>query len=186
MKHKQVTKKTASDKGHSQGICFADKERNFNAEWHANRRKIKQVLGFYTELLMNRSMLDQLSREHGNNPEMRPPSGLRLHMRAARVLERLGKWINIVKEVGNVLGIKVGDEFLWRDSGRYEVVWITSDKLVYSGEGENLNLSCRRKKAKDQKLAGGNLALKNSMDEKMPVRVIRRVNINENEYKFVY
>ncbi|XWS55226.1 hypothetical protein CRYUN_Cryun10bG0156800 [Craigia yunnanensis] len=73
------------------------------------------------------------------------------------------------------------------DSGRYEnVVGITSSKLVYSGEGENPNLS-GGKKPKDQKLVGGNLALKNSMDEKIPVRVIRRrFNNNDCSYKFVY
>ncbi|XVF68126.1 hypothetical protein PTKIN_Ptkin10aG0178200 [Pterospermum kingtungense] len=207
----RVCKKMVSVKG---------QETHFSTEWYANRRKIKQLLGRYRELLKNRNKLDQLSQKHGKNPEIRPPSGLMLHMRVARVLQSSGQWINTGKEVGTVSGIKAGDEFRWRgelsivglhhefqrgiawvrsisgkviatsivDSGRYEnVVWITSDKLVYSGEGENLNLGgAGFKKAKDQKLAGGNLALKNSMDEKKPVRVIQRVNINENEYKFVY
>lgn len=58
-------------------------------------------------------------------------------------------------------------------SGRYENVdEKCSDKLVYWGEGENAN--------KDQKLVRGNLALKNNMDDKMPVRVIRKVNDDGN------
>ncbi|XP_022762240.1 histone-lysine N-methyltransferase, H3 lysine-9 specific SUVH5-like [Durio zibethinus] len=72
------------------------------------------------------------------------------------------------------------------DSGRYEnAVGITCDKLIYCGEGENPDIG-GRKKPKDQKLVGGNLALKNSMDDKMPVRVIRRFNNNDRGYKFVY
>ncbi|XP_022762091.1 YDG domain-containing protein At5g47160-like [Durio zibethinus] len=143
-------------------------------------------------------------------------------MRAARVLESLGKSVNTSKQIGHVSGIEVGDEFLWRgelsivglhhgfqrgidcmklindkimatsivDSGRYEnAVGITSDKLIYCGEGENPDIG-GRKKPNDQKLVGGNLALKNSMDDKMPVRVIHRVirrfNNNYCGYKFVY
>ncbi|XWS40326.1 hypothetical protein CRYUN_Cryun18bG0131100 [Craigia yunnanensis] len=71
------------------------------------------------------------------------------------------------------------------DSGRYKnVMGITADKLVYCGEGENPTIG-KDKKPKDQKLVGGNLALKNNMDEKMPVRVIRRIN-NDHGYKFIY
>lgn len=208
---KQVSKKMASDhKGDSKA-----NDPSFTAEWFAVRREIMEVLSFYRGLLVNRKLLEQL--EDGKCPEAERRtqySGLRFHMRVARVLKSLGKWVDTGKQIGHVPGIKVGDEFLWRgelslvglhheyqkgiacvksitgkimassivESGRYgNIVWINSDKLVYCGEG---------KKAKDQKLVGGNLALKNSMDEKMPVRVIRRFkdyDINNGyNYKFVY
>ncbi|XVF85069.1 hypothetical protein PTKIN_Ptkin17bG0088800 [Pterospermum kingtungense] len=52
------------------------------------------------------------------------------------------------------------------DSDRYEnVMWVTSDKLFYYGEYETLNIG-GVKKAKDQKLVGGNLTMENNMDEK--------------------
>lgn len=214
-----VSKKMVSAKHHhSGGLSSTCKERPFSKEWLANRQKINEVLSLYRELLEDRTKLNQLSQENGKNPEMRSNSGIMVHIRAARVLEKIGKWVNNCKEAGHVLGIKVGDEFFWRgelsivglhhefqkgiacvkslngkvraisivDSGRYaNVVRISSDKLVYSGEGGNPNLG-GGVKAKDQRLSGGNLALKNSMDDKTPVRLIRRVNNNDNAYKFVY
>ncbi|OMO88321.1 SRA-YDG domain-containing protein [Corchorus capsularis] len=154
-------------------------------------------------------------------------------MRAARVLEQLGKWVNTTKEIGHVSGVKVGDEFHWRcelsiaglhrdfqkgivymklingqslatsivDSGRYDnVEGNTPNTFTYCGQGENPNFG---RKPKDQKLVGGNLALKNSFVSKMPVRVIRKVyNFDDSKrdsesmaagsegnvcgYKFVY
>ncbi|OMO88337.1 SRA-YDG domain-containing protein [Corchorus capsularis] len=60
------------------------------------------------------------------------------------------------------------------NSGRYDnVEGITPNTFTYCGEGENPNFG---RKPKDQKLAGGNLALKNSSVSKMPVKVIRKVN----------
>ena len=212
---KQIGKKVLSDKAYPQATLCAAKERPFTAEWYASRREIKDVVSFYRLLLVNRKLLDQLSQKLGKSAERRQYSGLIVHMRVARVIESLGKCVNTSKQIGHVSGIKVGDEFLWRgelsvvglhhefqrgidcmklingkimatsivDSGRYKNV-MGSDKLVYCGEGENPTLG-RGKKPKDQKLAGGNLALKTNMDEKMPVRVIRRIN-NDDGYKFIY
>ncbi|XVF00712.1 hypothetical protein REPUB_Repub04eG0025100 [Reevesia pubescens] len=204
----EAVKRVMSEKGHSQA-----KKRSFTEE-------IKKVVSFYRVLLDDRKLLEKLCQEHGMRPDERKYSGLRVHMRVARVLKCLGKWVNTNRQIGDISGIKVGDEFLWRgelcivglhhefqrgidcmklfngkivaisivDSGRYEnVAGITSGQLVYCGEGENLNLG-RGKKPKDQKLVGGNLALKNSMDYKMPIRVIRRFNNIDSgsSYKFVY
>lgn len=57
------------------------------------------------------------------------------------------------------------------ESGRYANETGSPDKLIYSGQGGNPAVAC--KKLEDQKLKRGNLALKNSMYAVSPVRVIR-------------
>ncbi|KAK6254026.1 hypothetical protein QUC31_015746 [Theobroma cacao] len=226
-------KQAKQDGKNPRAVVCADNEGPFTAEWYASRRKIEETLRFYRELLVNRKLFDELSQEPEKSSDGKKYSGIGVHMRAARVLESSGGWVNTSKQIGHVSGIKVGDDFRWRgelsivglhhefqkgidymklingktlatsivDSGRYENgVGITSDVLIYCGEGENPNLS-RVRKPKDQKLVGGNLALKNSMDSKTPVRVIRRLTDidtskesttvgaakgNDIGYKFVY
>ncbi|KAK8698960.1 hypothetical protein V6N13_115060 [Hibiscus sabdariffa] len=80
------------------------------------------------------------------------------------------------------------------DSGRYDSATTnsaSSDEITYCGEGENPVFGVKKKKKlKDQKLVGGNLALMNSMVDRKPVRVIRRYNhsrnANDSGYKFIY
>ncbi|PIA42043.1 hypothetical protein AQUCO_02100113v1 [Aquilegia coerulea] len=105
------------------------------------------------------------------------------------------------KRVGNVQGVEVGDEYHYRvelciigmhhqtqagidfmdrgdkilatsivASGGYDDKMDGSNVLIYTGQGGEPR---RGKKATDQVLKRGNLALKNSMDEQTPVRVIR-------------
>lgn len=57
-------------------------------------------------------------------------------------------------------------------SGGYEDDVDNSEDVVYTGQGGN-DLLSTRKQVKDQKMEKGNLALKNSMKCKQPVRVIR-------------
>uniref|UniRef100_A0A7I4F1F0 Uncharacterized protein n=1 Tax=Physcomitrium patens TaxID=3218 RepID=A0A7I4F1F0_PHYPA len=57
-------------------------------------------------------------------------------------------------------------------SGGYEDDVDNSEDMVYTGQGGNDLLSTRRQ-IKDQKMEKGNLALKNSMKCRLPVRVIR-------------
>ncbi|XP_010682904.2 histone-lysine N-methyltransferase, H3 lysine-9 specific SUVH4 [Beta vulgaris subsp. vulgaris] len=57
-------------------------------------------------------------------------------------------------------------------SGQYEDDLDNSDDVIYTGQGGN-NLLGDKKQVQDQKLERGNLALKNSMEEDLPVRVIR-------------
>lgn len=58
-------------------------------------------------------------------------------------------------------------------SGGYPDDLENSDTLIYSGHGGNVTGGDRDKQPEDQKLERGNLALKNSIFEKNPVRVIR-------------
>ncbi|PIA62402.1 hypothetical protein AQUCO_00200419v1 [Aquilegia coerulea] len=105
------------------------------------------------------------------------------------------------KRLGNVPGVEVGDEYHYRvelcliglhhqtqggidymdrgdkilatsivASGGYDDKMDGSNILIYTGQGGEPG---RGKKATDQELKRGNLALKNSMEEGTPVRVIR-------------
>jgi euchromatic histone-lysine N-methyltransferase len=104
--------------------------------------------------------------------------------------------------MGAVPGVEVGDEFQYRielniiglhrqiqggidymkhknkmlatsivASGGYSDELDNTDVLIYTGQGGNVMSS--DKDPEDQKLERGNLALKNSSEEKNPVRVIR-------------
>ena len=57
-------------------------------------------------------------------------------------------------------------------SGGYEDDMDSRDVLIYTGQGGN-NYSGNEKQTEDQKLERRNLALKNRIDWKIPVRVIR-------------
>lgn len=125
-----------------------------------------------------------------------------VYNKAASILKNEKKWVNAQPRIGHVPGVEIGDQFEYRaelaviglhhqyiaginfmtidgqkcavsivDSGRYNNKTISSDSFVYSGHGGNQKL---QKEKVDQKLESGNLALKNSMDRKYPVRVIRK------------
>ncbi|PIA52358.1 hypothetical protein AQUCO_01000311v1 [Aquilegia coerulea] len=127
----------------------------------------------------------------------------RVDLLSAKILKKKNKWVNSGNQnLGAVPGVEVGDEFSYRvelsviglhrpyqggidyttrrgkilatsivASGGYDDAICGSDVLIYSGQG-----GCPVRgvtTATDQKLVRGNLALKNSMDEGTPVRVIR-------------
>ncbi|RZC72425.1 hypothetical protein C5167_047906 [Papaver somniferum] len=126
----------------------------------------------------------------------------RIDLLTVNEMKKKEKWVNTGgKIVGHVPGVEVGDEFQFRvelsiiglhgpfqagidfvkkdgkilatsvvSSGGYDDIH-NFDVLVYSGHGGNP--AGGNKKAEDQKLERGNLALKNSIDERSPVRVIR-------------
>lgn len=114
--------------------------------------------------------------------------------------------------VGVVPGVEVGDEFHYRielcivglhrqsqggidylkqgntviatsvvASGAYADNIDTGEVLIYTGQGGN-NSGAEKKQAEDQKLERGNLALKNCIDAKSPVRVIRGLKEPKNSF----
>ncbi|KAJ8467081.1 hypothetical protein OPV22_029633 [Ensete ventricosum] len=129
----------------------------------------------------------------------------RVDLTAADILKQKGEWVNTGKQIiGIVPGVEVGDEFHFRvelsivglhrpfqggidalkkngiyvatsivASGGYNDDMDSSDVLIYSGSGGNP--AGTDKPPEDQKLQRGNLALKNSIDTKTPVRVIHGV-----------
>ncbi|KAK1415397.1 hypothetical protein QVD17_31178 [Tagetes erecta] len=74
------------------------------------------------------------------------------------------------------------------DSHRYSNESGSSEKLVYSGHGGNGAAGFKGDKGptEDQKLEKGNLAMKNSMDKKNPLRVIKKLEGFEKNGVFVY
>ncbi|KAL5698788.1 [histone H3]-lysine(4) N-trimethyltransferase [Ranunculus cassubicifolius] len=126
----------------------------------------------------------------------------RFDLMSATILKKNNEWVNSGRQiVGTVPGVEIGDEYHYRvelvliglhrqyesgidylnedgrtlatsivASGVYADDMHDSDVLVYCGHGGNPQ---RKKSGGDQKLKRGNLALKNSMNAKSPVRVIR-------------
>lgn len=123
----------------------------------------------------------------------------RIDIEAGKALKQNG-FIKPGPIVGNVAGVEVGDEFNFRielsfvglhrpyqggidstkvngilvaisivASGGYHDELSSSDELIYTGSGGK---AIGNKAAGDQKLERGNLALKNSIETKTPVRVI--------------
>ncbi|KAA3456876.1 histone-lysine N-methyltransferase, H3 lysine-9 specific SUVH5-like isoform X1 [Gossypium australe] len=95
--------------------------------------------------------------------------------------------IDFMKMDGKNLAISVVD------SGRYDNVFESNneefpDTLVYLGEGSNPKVQSK-KSIEDQKLRGGNLALKNSVEAKNPVRVVRKIFFKRGKVekrKYIY
>ncbi|KAL1532474.1 [histone H3]-lysine(4) N-trimethyltransferase [Salvia divinorum] len=126
----------------------------------------------------------------------------RIDLMASQALKTNGKYVNTTKRIGAVPGVEVGDEFQYRvelavvgihfpfqsgidsmkvdelllatsivTSGAYQDDAENADVLRYCGQGGNV--IGKSKQPEDQKLERGNLALKNCIDKKTPVRVVR-------------
>ncbi|PWA50516.1 SRA-YDG, PUA-like domain protein [Artemisia annua] len=133
-----------------------------------------------------------------------------------KIVKRHLKLMDAKKVSGSILGVKVGNTFKYRlllklvglhcqpllgidytmingknlaisivDSHRYLNESETSDMLTYCGEG-GIGVFGRKSPPEDQKLEKGNLALKNCLDEKSPVRVIRKINGDGKIKMYVY
>ncbi|KAJ7944677.1 histone-lysine N-methyltransferase, H3 lysine-9 specific SUVH6-like [Quillaja saponaria] len=141
----------------------------------------------------------------------------RIDLDAAKILKDKNKYINTGKQImGSVPGVEVGDEFHYRvelniiglhrpiqggidylkqggkvlatsvvASGGYADDLDNSDVLTYTGQGGNVMNT--DKEPEDQKLERGNLAMKNSSEEKNHVRVIRGSESKDGKSKtYVY
>ncbi|OMO67619.1 SRA-YDG domain-containing protein [Corchorus olitorius] len=215
---KQVGKKVSSSMNYFESNVSIE-------EWDANRKKIEEAVSFYRKLIKDQNLLASFSQTHGKKF-----SGVGIHVKAAKVVQNLGKRVNTIKQIGHVPGVEVGDGFHWRaelnivglhfefqkgidslksitgkslaisivDSGRYHnVMGNTYETWTYIGQGQNPKIF-RGKEPKDQSLRGENLALKNSMEEKTPIRLIHclktseksimaaSAKVNHSGYKFVY
>ncbi|XP_059275853.1 histone-lysine N-methyltransferase, H3 lysine-9 specific SUVH6-like [Lycium ferocissimum] len=127
----------------------------------------------------------------------------RIDIQAAKIIKEKGMEVNTgLRILGEVPGVEVGDAFQYRvelvlvgvhslyqagidflnkggmlvatsivASGAYDDDLGDADELIYSGQGGNV--VGKVKIPEDQKLVKGNLALKNSIATKNPVRVIR-------------
>ncbi|XP_027366803.1 histone-lysine N-methyltransferase, H3 lysine-9 specific SUVH5-like [Abrus precatorius] len=163
------------------------------------RRKVKKALETF------HSLFCKLMCKHKEDQTGDLKANTKMLMEAAMLMKSKHQWENTQKRVGHVIGIDIGDQFQYRaelnviglhrqfSSGidymgigrnslatsivvtnRYDNARKSNGSLVYIGHGGNPNVS-NTVLLQDQKLEGGNLALKNSMDAKSPVRVILKV-----------
>ena len=175
-----------------------------------DRKKVRETLQLFQ--VVSRKLL-----EEGESKSNELGKRKRVDLIAARILKDNGNHVNSGKKIlGPVPGVEVGDEFQYRvelniiglhrqiqggidyvkhngkilatsivASGGYADYLVNSDILVYTGQGGNVMSNDR--KPEDQKLERGNLALKNSSEEKNPVRVIRGSEAMDDKYKtYVY
>lgn len=164
------------------------------------RNKVRETLRLFQAVC--RKLLQgeeaKLQSKGNNNNTLK-----RIDLAAAKILKDRGKYVNTGKPIiGVVPGVEVGDEFHYRvelvvvglhrlfqggidyvkrgdkilaasivATGAYANDLDHSDVLIYSGQGGLATSG--DKQPEDQKLERGNLALKNSMEMKNYVRVIR-------------
>ncbi|GJW20650.1 putative histone-lysine N-methyltransferase [Tanacetum coccineum] len=163
------------------------------------REKIKEAMIIFEEFN------EQLYEENRLRPKEEKVAHWRVPLEAAKLVQKKLKWMDCGKILGPVCGVQVGDTFKYRaqlrmiglhcqpqsgidytlirgkilalsivDAHRYSNESGSSDTLTYCGQG-GLTFFGGEAPPEDQKLERGNLALKNSKDEKTPVRVIRKV-----------
>ncbi|KAL9671272.1 hypothetical protein QQ045_008840 [Rhodiola kirilowii] len=163
---------------------------------HVSCSKVRETLRIFHAVFRKLMHKEEANLRRGLTPSKR------IDLDTANILKNQGKYINTGQIVGSVPGVDVGLEFQFRvelamvglhrpfqagidykkqsgtliatsivASGGYADDMISSDVLIYSGSGGNPTKG--DKKAEDQKLERGNLALKNSIAAKNPVRVIR-------------
>lgn len=166
------------------------------------KNKVKETLKLF------RDIYKQLSDEH-----IEGTSGRRFDINAAEWLKKQGKWIYPDKCFGHIPGISIGDQFHYRaelavvglhcqymsgidckkrngkklaisivDSGCYDNKSKTADVLIYCGQGGHDGWGT----GSDQKLERGNRALANSIEERNPVRVIKKKNLDRDHISYTY
>ncbi|KAK2372360.1 histone-lysine N-methyltransferase, H3 lysine-9 specific SUVH1 [Trifolium repens] len=173
------------------------------------RNKVKNALRLFQDVSRK---LSQEAEAKSNEKERR-----RFDLQAAKILKEKGNYVNEGDKIlGPVPGVEVGDKFQYRielniiglhrqiqggidyvkhrnkilatsivASGGYYDELDNTDVLIYTGQGGNV--MSNDKDPEDQKLERGNLALKNSSEEKNPVRVIRGSDSMDGKYKiYVY
>ncbi|KAH7854232.1 hypothetical protein Vadar_011542 [Vaccinium darrowii] len=160
-----------------------------------SRKKVREVLNLFQETIT------KLSNEYKKEAKEKKKAFKQFSVNAAMLLKQQQKRVNTAKLLGPVPGVEIGDTFQFRaelvviglhhqfqggidymeingknvatsivKSGRYGDDAESSDGLIYFGQGGNPKIV--DKPPEDQQLTGGNLALKNSMDDEIPVRVI--------------
>lgn len=173
---------------------------NVSQKEHARREEIKDAMKLFDRVNT------QLYQENRLKPKGEKIAHWRVPNLAANTVRQMMKWMEPEKSLGPICGVQIGDKFKYRsqlkmiglhyqpqagidytniegknfalsivDSHRYSNNSESSDKLVYCGQG-GITFLGRKLPPEDQKLERGNLALKNSKDERSPVRVIRKLN----------
>ncbi|CAN4099738.1 unnamed protein product [Withania somnifera] len=165
------------------------------------RTKVRETLRLFQVICRKLLQGEESKSKTEEAKSKQGPNRIDLH--AAKIIKAKGKEVNTGQHIpGEVPGVEVGDEFQYRvelaivgvhrlyqagidymkqggmliaisivSSGVYDDGLEDADVLIYSGQGGNV--VGKDKTPEDQKLERGNLALKNSISVKNPVRVIR-------------
>ncbi|KAM0009503.1 putative [histone H3]-lysine(4) N-trimethyltransferase [Helianthus debilis subsp. tardiflorus] len=180
-----------------------------SAKEKTRRKKIKEAMALFDQVYESIYQENKMKRDS----EKIPPSCV--PMEVAKIVKRKLKWMDPEKIAGSVCGVQIGDKFKFRsqlmmvglhsqphsgidyaniegqnvaisvvDARRYSNESGSSDTLIYSGHGGS-GLYGSNVPAEDQKLVRGNMAMKNSIETKTPVRVMRKVGGFGNDV-FVY
>jgi len=186
--------------------ALAAHEEKYGAQNVDARSKVKMMRGRFE--FIRRAIIRAVKQQSLKLP--------RIDLAAADLIKKTRGFTQQGPIVGNVLGIEVGDEFLYRvelnivglhrpyqggidttrdkynvliaisvvASGGYPDQLSRSGELVYTGSGGKIS---GKNGVGDQKLEKGNLALKNCIRTKTPVRVIHRFNgLNGETPMFTY
>lgn len=173
-----------------------------NSSSHGDARtKVRETLRLFQVICRKLLQGEESKSKTEEAKSKQGPNRIDLH--AAKIIKAKGKEVNTGQHIlGEVPGVEVGDEFQYRvelaivgvhrlyqagidymkqggmliaisivSSGVYDDGLEDADVLIYSGQGGNV--VGKDKTPEDQKLERGNLALKNSISVKNPVRVIR-------------
>lgn len=173
-----------------------------NSSSHGDARtKVRETLRLFQGICRKLLQGEESKSKPEEAKSKQGPNRIDLH--AAKIIKAKGKEVNTGQHIlGEVPGVEVGDEFQYRvelaivgihrlyqagidymkqggmliaisivSSGVYDDGLEDADVLIYSGQGGNV--VGKAKNPEDQKLERGNLALKNSISVKNPVRVIR-------------
>lgn len=193
--------------GPSQNLCFGSTRDIFvalppygpNSSRGDARNKVRETLRLFQTIC--RKILQ--GEEAKTNPKAR-----RIDLEAVKIMKKKGKDVGGNEYLGAVPGVEVGDEFQFRvelaivglhrlyqagidytnqngmlvaisivSSGAYADDMEDTDSLIYCGQGGNK--AVKGKEPEDQKLERGNLALRNSITTKNPVRVIHGFKENK-------
>ncbi|KAH0685717.1 hypothetical protein KY290_017242 [Solanum tuberosum] len=172
------------------------------------RETLKPFDDVYTKLLLE----NKAEKHEGQSKK-------RIHIKATMTLKNQKNRVNYGWNFGHVPGVEIGHQFRFRvelvtiglhhqfikgisyvnidkkdvatsivDSCRYENEAISSETFIHVGQGGNPKVSFNVR-VEDQKLEGANLALKNSMVMRCPVRVIcgrQRVNSEKSDIRYTY
>nr|GLL28080.1 histone-lysine N-methyltransferase, H3 lysine-9 specific SUVH6-like [Ipomoea trifida] len=182
---------------------------------HDSRRRVIKALDLFKDVHAVRFKAYKAEQTHGSPIQ-------KIDVRTAMALKQEGKWVNYERVfVGNVPGVYIGDQFRFRaelviaglhrkfyagihyvkiqgknyaisvvNSGRYDNQSISPNSFIYVGHGGNLSIA--GKEPVDQELKYGNLALKNSRDKGVPVRVTRACRVQDensttkNNKRYIY
>ncbi|KAF8008798.1 hypothetical protein BT93_K2444 [Corymbia citriodora subsp. variegata] len=170
----------------------------------SDQMKVKEAVDTFHQ------MFEEVKRARKSKNVFAKDSGISLFSEALERMKSSNKCVNLRKSLGSVPGVEVGQEFCCRaelvvtgvhgqvmrgidwvvrngeryatsivESGQYSSSMESKDEVVYCGEGGNPVIGGRGC-LRDQKLSGGNLALKNSFHSKNPVRFIRRYNLTKH------